>query len=81
MLKNSNIRTKSKFFWQHWHTQSYFMAVDIFKWLRQPLLYPNTLNCRPEQWHRQGGACGFIYTQSVHQCTHFLMLSYLVHNR
>ena len=22
------------------------------------------------QWHHQGGACGFIYTQSIHKCTH-----------
>ena len=28
------------------------------------------------QWHRQGGACGFISTQSILQCTHNRALRY-----
>ena len=34
----------------------------------QQVLY--TMQVAQSQWRHQGGACGFICTQSIHQCTH-----------
>ena len=40
------------------------LIYDIIPTLTLPWIY------RPDNWCCQGGACGFICTQSMHLCTH-----------